>query len=73
MKATSKRRKKLRFYASLQNDGLYSDDFTIIGTRGKKDFKVSYFSTTGGKSQVTGSVVAAGLRVDGATAGSSQS
>jgi sugar lactone lactonase YvrE len=73
VKATSKKRKKLRFYASVQNDGLYSDDFTLTGTRGKKDFKVSYFSTTGGKSPVTGSVVGAGLRVDGVTAGSSRS
>jgi len=73
VKATSKKRKKLRFYASLQNDGLYSDDFTLKGTRGKKDFKVSYFSTTGGTSRVTGSVVGAGLRVDGVTAGSSRS
>ena len=73
VKATSKNRKKLRFYASLQNDGLYLDDFTLVGTRGKKDFKVSYFSTTGGKSRITASVVGAGLRVDGVAAGSSRS
>jgi sugar lactone lactonase YvrE len=73
VKATSKQRKKLRFYASVQNDGLYSDDFTLKGTRGKKDFTVSYFSTTGGKSRVTGPVVGAGFRVTGVPAGSSRS
>lgn len=73
VKATSKQRKKLRFYASVQNDGLYFDDFTLKGTRGKKDFTVSYFSTTGGKSRVTGPVVGAGFRVTGVPAGSSRS
>jgi sugar lactone lactonase YvrE len=73
VKATSQNRQRLRFYASLQNDGLYSDDFTLRGTRGKKDFTVSYFSTTGGKSRVTGPVVGAGLGVNGVTAGGSRS
>ncbi len=70
--ARSRNRKLLRFHASLQNDGLYTDDFTVKGTRRDRNFRISYFRTTGGRANVTGSVVGAGLPANALQSGGSQ-
>jgi sugar lactone lactonase YvrE len=73
VKATSKNRKRVRFFVRQQNDGDYIDDFTVKGTRKDKFFKITYFRTTGGRSNVTSAVVGAGSRVNALSPGGMES
>lgn len=54
----SKKLKKLTFHGTVQNDGPNADTLTVSGTRKNAYFRVKYFQLSGGKSNITGAVIA---------------
>ena len=56
-----KKVKKTRFFFEGQNDGGLADTIRMRGTRGNKKFRVAYFQTTGGFTNVTAAVGAGTL------------
>jgi sugar lactone lactonase YvrE len=70
--AVSKNLKKLTFFFHLQNDGIYSDDLKLLGSKGNRDFKVTYFETISGKRNVTGAMTSGSLRASGLLRGTTR-
>jgi hypothetical protein len=65
----SKNLKKLSFFLTLQNDGIFADDLKLLGSKGNRDFKVTYFETTSGKRNITGAVTSGNLNAIGVLRG----
>jgi len=67
--AVSKNLRKLTFFLNLQNAGIYADDLKLLGSKGNRDFKVTYFETTSGKRNVTGAMTSGNLSATGVLRG----
>lgn len=69
MSGVSKSLKKLSFFLTPQNDGVFADDLKLLGSKGNCDFKVTYFETTSGKRNITGAVTSGNLNATGVLRG----